>query len=226
MTNVIKTTTYTPKFDEDFPGLGAMAPRKEKKRSSVKVKSSGKGRRLTFDELGFTTRMDKLKADRHSNRYSGRRSGGRSYRDPQRTAAYEKLQQREDMAEQLTKTRLCWSVEKGVPCPHGKDKCKFAHSLDELRTAPCVFGSCCRYVERAGDDCCYKTIGERVCHYLHPDESRESFMIRTGLNKVELKTPPTKVTTFVPSQVKINAWTRPRIKIALPEEGIKKDSEE
>ena len=213
MASVIQKPVYKPKSDEDFPALGAMAPTKAKRPSSTaKVKKFGKGRKLDYKDLGFTSRMDKLKENRHRRRGHGHE---------QRSAAYEQLQNKEGMAERLTKTRLCWSVEKGVACPHGKDKCKFAHSLDELRMSPCVFGGQCRFVQLHGISN-YKNCGDRVCQYLHPDECQASFMSRTGYDKIKIKEVPktttkttTKTTDFVPSQVKVNAWSRPRLKIQL-----------
>ena len=222
MTSVIQTPVYKTKSDEDFPALGAMAPTKAKRSSSTpKVKKFGKGRKLELKDLGFTSRMDQLKENRYRRRGHGHGHG-------QRSAAYEQLQNKEGMAERLTKTRLCWSVEKGVACPHGKDKCKFAHSLDELRMSPCVFGGHCRFVQLHGISN-YKNCGDRVCQYLHPDECQASFMSRTGYDKIKIKEVPkpttkttTKTTDFVPSQVKVNAWSRPRMKIQLDDENVQK----
>ena len=42
-------------------------------------------------------------------------------------------------AKSLTHTKMCLSVIKGFPCKHG-DKCRFAHSEDQLQVPVCFFG--------------------------------------------------------------------------------------
>ena len=235
MTTVTKTQEYNT---EDFPVLGAMAPVKPE----VKAKSSGSTKKkgfqwdkISYQNLGFISRMDTLKA----NRYRGRNSGRPQQGDGKRAAAYEQLQDKEAMAKRLTKTRLCWSVQKGVPCPHGAGNCHFAHTKDELRMAPCLFGDRCRFVRWRGSEYCNNSSSDRKCHYVHPEESRENYMKRTGLDKIELKVPDkvkTKVTDIVPVQVLTKPtgephprrWAAPRRKIDLEEEKeerIKKNAE-
>lgn len=244
MTTVTKTQEYN---DEDFPVLGATVPVKTKVKPEVKpevkTKSSGsarkkrftKGIKISYQDLGFISRMDTLKANRHQGRSSGRPQ----QEDGKRAAAYEQLQDKEAMAKRLTKTRLCWSVQKGIPCPHGAGNCHFAHTKDELRMAPCLFGDRCRFVRWRGSEYCNNSSSDRKCHYVHPEESRENYMKRTGLDKIELKVPDkakTKVTDIVPVQVLTKPtgephprrWAAPRRKIDLEEEKeerIKKNSE-
>ena len=232
MTTVTQTNEYnTTLSSEDFPVLGAMAPVKEK--NSGGGSGSGKTKRKTkgidiSHQLGFISRMDELKA----NRYSGRGRGNRRGRDDgKRAAAYEQLQDKEAMAKRLTKTRLCWSVQKGVPCPHGAGNCHFAHTKDELRMAPCLFGDRCRFVRWRNDEYHNNSSSDRKCHYVHPEESRENYMKRTGLDKIKIKTPAKmKVTDIVPVQVLMKPtakptakphprrWAAPRRKIDLEEE--------
>ena len=98
-----------------------------------------------------------------------------------RTVAHEKLSDKKEIEKNLTKTRLCKSLETGEVCRHGI-RCRFAHSLDELVVAKCVFGAECRHI-KCGVDGFYKNSGERVCSFIHPGEDKEGFYVRTGLKK-------------------------------------------
>ncbi|MCP3682145.1 MAG: hypothetical protein GY861_05580 [bacterium] len=168
-----------------------MAPKKPKRYLRISV-TNKKRVKMSPNDLGFVTRMDKLKA----HCYSGHGHGAT------RTAAYEKLQDRDEMAKRLTKTRLCWSVEKGVPCPHGEDKCKFAHTKEDVRMAPCLFGERCRFVDWDGSAYCNMS-NHRHCPYNHPEETRENWEKRTGLDKVHIpKRSAIKVTDMIPTQLK------------------------
>ena len=83
----------------------------------------------------------------------------------------------------LAKTRMCISVEKGIKCPHG-DNCRFAHSLSELKLAPCMYGCDCRFVQSKGDGMFGNIRGQKVCKFIHTDETRESYYERTGLKPI------------------------------------------
>ena len=98
-----------------------------------------------------------------------------------RTVAHEKLSDKKEIEKNLTKTRLCKSLETGEVCRHGL-RCRFAHSLDELVVAKCVFGAECRHI-KCGVDGFYKNSGERVCSFIHPGEDKDGFYVRTGLKK-------------------------------------------
>ncbi len=227
MTTVTHTKEYnaTTLSSEDFPVLGTMAP--EKKKNSCSIKKNGKknGKKNVIDishQLGFISRMDVLKANRH---YRRERFRGERFRgdDEKRAAAYEQLQDKEAMAKRLTKTRLCWSVQKGVVCPHGDGNCQFAHTKDELRMAPCLFGDRCRFVRWQNNEY-VNTPSNCKCHYVHPEENRENYLKRTGLDKIEIKT-PAKTTDIVPVQVLTKSrWIPPRLK--EKEERLKANSEQ
>jgi hypothetical protein len=92
--------------------------------------------------------------------------------------------------DRLAKTRMCISVEKGVKCPHG-DNCRFAHSLSELKLAPCMYGCDCRFVQSKGDGVfgnkppgAEPMRGQKVCKFIHTDETKESYYERTGLKPI------------------------------------------
>jgi hypothetical protein len=216
MTTVTKTHEYNSSSSEDFPSLGAMAPKlKEKKKTISPGKSSGKGVKIT--DLGFTSLID----DHKSKLYGGRGGrGGRGAFDAKRAEAYKRLQQDPAaMAERLHGTRLCWSVQKGVRCPHG-DKCNFAHTKSALRMADCLFGDKCRFVQYYDGSYHNKRSSySKNCTYRHPEETRENYMTRTGIDKIELKVPhldlpqravkdKVKDIELVPVQVLIKALTK------------------
>ena len=86
-------------------------------------------------------------------------------------------------------TRLCNSLQNGVACPHGNN-CQFAHSQEQLRITDCVFGADCRFVTRREGTNLYfnnkprpGTV-QKICHHLHPDETRETYMKRTGIDRI------------------------------------------
>jgi len=86
----------------------------------------------------------------------------------QRTEAFSILSDREKLNRVLMKTRMC---KYGKECT--RKICYFAHSLKELQPTLCLFG----------DTCKFKNHPDRVCPYLHPDESKREFIKRTGLDK-------------------------------------------
>jgi len=90
-----------------------------------------------------------------------------------------KLVDTKSMRTTLVRSKMCRSVETGRPCPHG-DKCRYAHSPEELEVAPCFFKDACNRVSKVGD--CYKNCGRRKCLFLHPDEDMTSYCYRIGLS--------------------------------------------
>jgi len=79
------------------------------------------------------------------------------------------------------KTRMCKSIEGGFHCSHG-EKCRFAHSLEELVTRNCNFNDNCRFVKfRKGK--LVNNESSNICMNKHPHENQDDFMERTGLVK-------------------------------------------
>ena len=106
-----------------------------------------------------------------------------------RTEAFEKLANKESLSDRLYKTSICRSVINNEECLHGA-KCRFAHSLEELRTSCCLFGKDCRFVKCINDS--WTNMGNKMCTHMHPDESRQDFLTRIGVDisnipKVEAK---------------------------------------
>jgi len=107
--------------------------------------------------------------------------GHRSYQDElhEKEAYYDK----EKLASALVKTRMCSSIDKNEECQHGEN-CRFAHSLDELKSSNCLFEQRCRFVKVSNGKLVNN--GEKVCLHKHPHETKETFMSRTGLDRYKI----------------------------------------
>ena len=60
----------------------------------------------------------------------------------------------------------------GAKC-HGKGRCNFAHTIDEVKPDKCPYGSDCRARYREG----------RLCGYIHTDESKQDYADRHGFHE-------------------------------------------
>lgn len=89
-----------------------------------------------------------------------------------------KLMDKDGMRERLIKTRMCNSVGSGRVCPHGS-RCRYAHSVEELRVAPCFFKDACRHVKKSGDG--YRNCSHRRCTFLHPGEDMKNYCQRLNI---------------------------------------------
>jgi hypothetical protein len=161
--------THKPKIDdEDFPSLGAKPALKAPKMTVGKSKK------------GVRVKMNKFVISAKSYREERRDQRKKSTDDTeQRTVAFEVLADKDGLEKKLTKTRMCNSVGKGK-CQHG-DKCRFAHSLDELKISTCFFGDKCRFVKVVEGKLFNK--GQKRCDHKHPNESNDEFLLRTGLDR-------------------------------------------
>ena len=120
------------------------------------------------------------------------------HRDCQRAEAYNTLSNKIELGANLAKTRMCNSVEKKETCRHG-EKCRFAHSLEELVTRNCFFKGECRFVKF--DKGKLVNNGREICRNKHPHESQDEFIERVGLSHYKTRDVPTLVPTCVPSLV-------------------------
>jgi len=108
------------------------------------------------------------------------------------------------------KSRMCTSVLQNTECKHGEN-CRFAHSVDQLTPASCLFGKDCKFVNSK----------VRNCYFCHPFESKFEYCKRVGIKvetpKVEtpkVETPKVetpKVETPKVETPKVSAWTKPLI---------------
>ena len=199
------TVTQTNEYNTHFPGLDE-TPMEEQRvtpsKGKKKQQRSQRQKMVPLAECGFVSRLDELKDTRRKPTHHSTPHNHRAW-------AYEKLQDKKGMAEKLVKSKMCWSVKQGVPCPHGKDKCNFAHAVSELRGVPCLFGRDCRFIRWDRPQQIYVNAttmpGYRCCHYTHPmptgnqSEDRDNW-----LKRIDVVVPPpstTSVLSLVPSQV-------------------------
>ena len=80
-----------------------------------------------------------------------------------------------------TKTRMCESVLNSVKCRHGS-KCRFAHSVDELKLTKCCFGDDCKLICIDSNGNYFNKNGWSRCTYQHPCETVENYKNRNSLN--------------------------------------------
>jgi hypothetical protein len=100
------------------------------------------------------------------------------HRHLQRAEGYNALSNKTELGANLAKTRMCNSVEKNETCRHG-EKCRFAHSLEELVTRNCFFKGECRFVRFENGKLVNN--GRDICRNKHPHESQDEFIERIGL---------------------------------------------
>lgn len=72
-------------------------------------------------------------------------------------------------------TRMCVSYTQNIKCLKGEE-CTYAHDINELKTTPCNFASKCNNVRRNGKH--YVNHGQKLCIFLHPDESLDNYYNR------------------------------------------------
>ena len=140
--------------DEEYPELGSK-PRPKDVQSLSRTKKGGGWSKMDI----VPVQVDRLA-------------------DNQRTKAFEKLGDKQELSRGLFKTRMCRSATTGEACPHG-ESCRFAHTRSELVLASCFFGARCQFVKQGRNGNWYNS-GVKRCNHTHPDESRDNFMTRTG----------------------------------------------
>ena len=89
-----------------------------------------------------------------------------------------RLMDKTGMQSRLTKTRMCNSVGSGKPCRHGS-RCRYAHSVDELKVGQCFFKDACRHVHKTATG--YSNHRHKCCSFIHPGESMKNYCSRLGL---------------------------------------------
>ena len=118
----------------------------------------------------------------------------------------------------LLRTRLCDSVANQKACRHGVS-CRFAHNIDELVFANCLFGTSCRHVKSQGNGV-YTSVFGKACNRLHPGETNASVCARSEIKVVPPKsTPnfrkPTPVVVSTPKQISKSTPTVLRVPIEM-----------
>ena len=118
-----------------------------------------------------------------------------------RSEAFEKLSNKESLIKNLYKTSLCKSIFNDIKCPHGQN-CRFAHSINELRTSHCLFGSDCRFIKNCSDNSYTNVTANKKCTHIHPNETRINFLTRIGVDITKVpQEVPTEVCQEVPKEV-------------------------
>jgi len=175
-----------------FPVLSSKAKKTEPKNRGWS-KCTGKGNVITVETKSI---INTKKQDREQSR--------RTVNGCARSNAFNMLENSQHMKEKLEKTKMCKSVGSGKPCRYG-DKCKFAHSTEELKTKECIFGDKCKFVIKTknGNFVNRKEFRQndgskkkcRVCSCKHPGETDANLFARTGITVVS---PPKMKTVVLP----------------------------
>jgi len=92
----------------------------------------------------------------------------------------EQLKNTGDLSKRLEKTRMCVSVSLGVPCKF-LEKCKFAHSIEDLNVAQCIFDKDCSYVEFTEDGIWKNVNTHKICGFIHPKETMCNYIDRVKI---------------------------------------------
>ena len=79
----------------------------------------------------------------------------------------------------LQKTQMCESAKMSTVCRHG-NRCRFAHTPEELVIRDCAFNVDCRFVVYRNGVYC-NSRGKKICTRIHPEEQIEEYYYRTGL---------------------------------------------
>ncbi len=132
--------------------------------------------------------------DELQDRYQENERRYNDQRHDLRAEGYNTLSKKTELGANLAKTRMCNSVEKNETCRHG-ERCRFAHSLEELVTRNCFFKDECRFVRFENGKLVNN--GRDICRNKHPHESKDEFMERVGLTTRK----STHVPTHVPTRV-------------------------
>ena len=168
----------------------------KKKSTQKKSVNSGKSATRKFEPIDVkcTSIIATAKARRRAVdiKFNAREQGFMDSMDP------------ESIKNALKCTILCNSIKEQKKCHH--KKCRFAHSLDELRRATCRFGEGCQFILRDEDGIYtnksypHKTASKptRVCHFQHPGEIDIQFCNRLGLPYTQTLPVPTTATTTTP----------------------------
>jgi hypothetical protein len=98
----------------------------------------------------------------------------------------------------INRTKLCVSIQMGKPCLF-LDKCRFAHSIDELQINMCLFSDNCIYVTRQSEEYWLNKTKGKICKYLHQNETKENYVKRIKYGKDQkIMPPPKKHTEEIP----------------------------
>ena len=150
----------------------------EKKKSSARKERKKKGNitRFTIAPKSFGQERREKFIERRQQQQE------QQYQEKMdRNLAFEILSDKESLSKIQRKTRMCRTVDSGEPCPHGLEKCNFAHSFSELSFSHCLFKDRCNLVRFNDSNKLVNDGGKKVCMHKHQGESEEEFLVRTNL---------------------------------------------
>ena len=119
-------------------------------------------------------------------------------RDHVRSQALDTLADQKKLREAKKYTKLCDSVTSGKPCRHG-ERCRFAHSIEQLTVSPCFFEEKCRHVKNVGG-MIHNIDGKPCCRHIHPGETKDHFLKRTGVQLPTTPAPTSPPTSTQPTR--------------------------
>lgn len=95
-----------------------------------------------------------------------------------RTNGFDILKDKTRIEKKLHKTKLC---SYGTECKRG-EKCRFAHSNDELVINNCVFRNSCKFIKKE-HNIITNISKTKICLYKHPGENMKDFYERTNVDE-------------------------------------------
>lgn len=159
--------------NKEFPVLGTKAPTKDKSLKTPRMSTNI--RKMVITGKSYAEKFREKQKQKNE-----------IVKDNKRTEAFSLLADREVLEKKLEKTRMCNSIDKKEKCPHG-ERCRFAHSLDELNISKCFFGDECRFVKNVGGR--VVNSDRKVCPHRHPNETTDEFYFRTNLCRFKKEEP-------------------------------------
>ena len=139
-----------------------------------------------FPTLGGSVKPSKKESrkihEQNIQKLSFNKETTNKYTPNERTNAFSSLENKEELAKKLFRTRRCRNVEQNTDGTWKycyKETCNFYHSLDEFNPPPCHFDKNCRFkygrLNRDGT-----TDKKSCCSHKHTDESVDQWLKRSN----------------------------------------------
>ena len=180
------TDASTTKYTTDFPELGKESTN-EATKDSIKESPNKVTKESTKESTNESIKESPKKSTKiilgHRSYEEELREQNTPYDEEEimgRKSPYDILADKEKLAASLEKSRMCKSVDANELCQHG-DKCRFAHSLAELKISNCLFDQRCHFVRISNGELVNVDSTKKICSHKHSHETFETFLQRTGL---------------------------------------------
>ena len=172
MTKIIKKTPPS-KFSPSF---------ENKKSPSIENKNSPASKFLKHKEVkidGF--QFPELSSNKNYNKPKEEEWVEiKEKRKEQRNKAFDILSDKNKIENKLNRTKMCFSVSKGIVCPH--KNCRFAHNKEQLVIANCLFRDC-RFVKKDEKNFFTNVSKTKICNYKHHNETLDNYYKRVQINE-------------------------------------------